>query len=1615
MSQASNAEALLFGLLGSEANGALPCQSKHQTDALSLQDVCAGLGSDTAAVKHKSQRDVCGSLESERVPVERFGGTLAPMLEPSWGSFSSSAHSIARRCEAATPSKKRERCSSSLSGLVSEECTSSRTSSEAGKAETPVRATGIPESLVSLSSSASPSSQPVLSLSHPVVEFLSSVQMQGYAAHIIEDLGLRTMPALLSRVRSEADVIVLLGPYASLQQQSELWKGLRRWEKEEARRTKAEAEERRRQQLANARAQRIKHRRPTKKAETQQEANHADVQRGGTIGQQPWSHFPQLEKENFFSLPRICNCTPEEVASASLANSAIPPRCVASCETVSGMEEQDCVADASSAAPQQPPTRLLSDSSPSYVSLTTRATQLMRKLSHRCTRSCHTRRCRRGGCCGNGLDSDPPGGQARGKEIEATALAVPYDVDAETEVLDDSGEDEVVSGKGVAEVYGNAAMEGNCSPTSSSPSRSGDEEGSQLEVLSRTPSPSSLSSESHLSSLFSSLRERHRDGQWEHRSQQGYNEANPQLPGNAGKVSATALNGAENVSLSARMHHENASIDSLSRAADVACSVHNELVAAHHVSLGALSAHAELEQVPLETLRPPHVFFNSSERGCERDAPVVEAEAQEPFSPAVVDEDLVADGANVAVPDNCVCMADNSLAPALNTVNRVSEARERLERRLLLALLTYNDEIAATLREAAASRADGISGDESRDDTLKSLTPMCAVLYPLSDVALEAQPSSVVAASRRGALKSAQLVHWAPAPSSDRDSVAPKVTILSPLRVANEGDEAFRASLQPASDDTTHAETQPPRPAPSAGVRSSYPFSLSVPPDTYSSLPLSSSEQASTADVVLSAFSSVAVSASSTARPTAVPNAAFGLHNVNAGSVDGESTNVIEAPLIGATVPHVPQQQGLSQQPGRESMSRSESVAQLTADTQGVRLNVASCEELHLHATSRGSSRNGLAGFALGNDTGGVLGCGGNGSQRVGRSDERQLCSADCVWVEEEVEADGCLIPAGSQEISGHRATCDRERGVEAESQHDNSQDWWDSYGIDALNYTQNCLDDVPIPTQKDGRSDGVSACERGTSPAAKPTAQLKRSHEASPPPTEVVEVTSGDEAEAEALQESFPQRSRSATTARAACGIDRLQPTSNSVHALHTDTNNSNSSTSSPSLMPHNPVDPRLQPSVWRFMSNEELWGLCQEFGLSVRPTARTPPAGLTLRRSSPRFPSSSPSMPQGVRSSTPEWVASHDLESPETAADGEAARVSPRSLRELCQRHATVATPSLPPTQPVLATQQDLRSALCHRGEGEDFDRAAEETSEAAASQRGHGGHARRVDGRVARMEREALLESLQLLTVRLQFCQRVAPFFLHRVEHFSGLPYKRLRTADLVDEGSVLTRDDLQQARQRYKVEEQAEIERCVLSALAAEAVEATERYAQQHLTPTAGDPGEGDGDGSKLHNGAASSGSPLHLASATVSVLSCYENILLREPVNMEAAAAAVQKCFPHVAYTRVQQLLTLNEVIAKVVAETPRRSPSPPPPSTSTPTATASSCWGTPTDRAAADTPAQPVVPSPTLTASQSQGASLLSQETLRRANARRYFAQRGYMTRSGAWGQGGRRRRGGCG
>ncbi|RNF12178.1 hypothetical protein TraAM80_00459 [Trypanosoma rangeli] len=77
----------------------------------------------------------------------------------------------------------------------------------------------------------SSSSHMAFTLSNSLVQFLSPLQLQGFASRLIESCGVHHVDELAARVTCEDDVEELLGSHASLQQRRDLWKGVCKWKR----------------------------------------------------------------------------------------------------------------------------------------------------------------------------------------------------------------------------------------------------------------------------------------------------------------------------------------------------------------------------------------------------------------------------------------------------------------------------------------------------------------------------------------------------------------------------------------------------------------------------------------------------------------------------------------------------------------------------------------------------------------------------------------------------------------------------------------------------------------------------------------------------------------------------------------------------------------------------------------------------------------------------------------------------------------------------------------------------------------------------------------------------------------------------------------------------------------------------------------------------------------------------------------------------------------------------------------------------------------------------------------------------------------------------------------
>ncbi|CCW60801.1 unnamed protein product [Phytomonas sp. EM1] len=183
---------------------------------------------------------------------------------------------------------------------------------------------------------------------------------------------------------------------------------------------------------------------------------------------------------------------------------------------------------------------------------------------------------------------------------------------------------------------------------------------------------------------------------------------------------------------------------------------------------------------------------------------------------------------------------------------------------------------------------------------------------------------------------------------------------------------------------------------------------------------------------------------------------------------------------------------------------------------------------------------------------------------------------------------------------------------------------------------------------------------------------------------------------------------------------------------------------------------------------------------------------------------------------------------------------------------------------------------------------------------------------------IEADELRARLRLLAVRSYFYHTVAPECLHRVERISGLPYKPLRASDLIaqQERYLLTHKDLEYARQRAKEILQEENERCIVASLAGHAVMCLEKRMFEHAKPrNGGEPGLCDRG---LSVPISSYFDPDPCAVENLDDLCLFERALILEPVDLEAMTVVVQRDFPFISHSRVQQMLTECDVPLQAV-------------------------------------------------------------------------------------------------
>ncbi|KEG12432.1 hypothetical protein DQ04_01721070 [Trypanosoma grayi] len=166
------------------------------------------------------------------------------------------------------------------------------------------------------------------------------------------------------------------------------------------------------------------------------------------------------------------------------------------------------------------------------------------------------------------------------------------------------------------------------------------------------------------------------------------------------------------------------------------------------------------------------------------------------------------------------------------------------------------------------------------------------------------------------------------------------------------------------------------------------------------------------------------------------------------------------------------------------------------------------------------------------------------------------------------------------------------------------------------------------------------------------------------------------------------------------------------------------------------------------------------------------------------------------------------------------------------------------------------------------------------------------------------EHMREALRLFLARRKFMHEVVPAFFHRLPRFSGgPPYERVRAADLVKTQLALTRQQLEEHRRLAKAEEAEEVVRCVITSLAGETAESIERQAVSAMNTDGNDRPR-----SELFSTSMQSNSSLTTRNAVHPGLTVYEQLLLMEPTDVQAAASVVQADFPHVSRHRVETLL-----------------------------------------------------------------------------------------------------------
>ncbi|KAG5481182.1 hypothetical protein CUR178_06414 [Leishmania enriettii] len=1534
MSQPRNAESLLYRYL--KADGGSPGSTWHHRNPPSLVKMASSPTSvdATVALNGPPPAPLHCFRNAQEQATPRVTAAPLPLHRDVRRTTSSSSASGDMQEEAATP----PRCSSSNQNATT------ATSPAGTPAVSPAPLDSRPGTLSPAPGQGqrAVSPGPRLSLSHPVVQFLSGVQLQGYAAHLIDDLGIRSMHDLAQRGAIPRGVTALLGPFASLQQKNELLRGLRRWKRDEARRVKAEATEARRRTLEKERS--------AKRA-----AIEARVSKSRS----------RAAKTNGANVARACTQPSNDCETGNSTGrgreSALPSAALVSCGGASGSGRL---------YPSKVCDVLQSRSSASVApSPTTRATQLMRNLSYPCSHSRQAVARRRGDGrhrCGQGESADATSRTA--------AAAAPYDVDAEdvdavtaSETAGESGcgeerglwddretsaaETEARVGEDAVAALSDEESLPKCTRRANIASAA-NQERDRVEALSPNSevwlpraalSPARHSSESRLSSILCSLREA-AEQQSVALAPNGSDDACGEGPTSV-QWAPAVLNTPSRVASDMVTRDDAAT-------APPHHSLRNDLVTMSDISLDALSACAELQVLsPLERAVAPvrarvlPAMVEPSRTVC---AETHSTAAKYP----VIDSDT-AGGASqqhqllstlsltqesATQPPQCQPM-DSSLsttggavaaesAPQLTTPleSRLADAQRRLDDALQEALRSYNAEV-KTIGYATALAL----GDTA---VARKCVPLCAVVQPV--------PLSLRAAS---------------APDRNTEAAA----LGTPVRLVRwtRGEESSvegaeidrRSSLSPTASGSTVADAN---------------------------------ERGSGGRAVLPPMISSDTSAHGTARSTAMPSVwRCGFTSTPAAALEDERRSGTGAldPLTAAETLESRSSKG---DEGEEDGDVScESVGRLTAGTQRLSTYVNINDARKAPGDPATAAINGAA------------------------TKERSDGVPALLWVTQ-----GSLSRM-QQRPFADAALADSE-GKEKVAARD---EWWEAYGIDALEYTRNSTDNGDGGRAASPGVNAVHPCTASNGGRGSPTTRLRTS---APAYVDVIELTSGtDEEDADSHgdeERDAPRRSLHPCSclcehASSSLSLPPVSPPRDpfveGVAAPLRGASTLMVGSSLPSLL-----DKRLHASTWPCMTNAELLQLCGELGLralsptnrraaaSFPVTAAYPPSDLARNCQAAPLPSSatSPTSMSALAVSR-ESSLERDLFEPSVPTTAAYA-----TRRELFRKLSDAGDGVTPPPEPTSPIRIPVRA-----------DCGSDGGSAAAAAAANEGADSpQRCRRRAALLERESLLESLQLLTIRLRFRQTVAPFFLHRVARLSGLPYKRIRVADLLDEGTVLTRDDLKQARLRYKAEEQAEVDRCIVSALVADAVETVEQSAERVASRLAALPMVATEIGHGTAVNTATACSPQVFFSG-VGAQCCYDQILLRESVHVDAAVAVVQRSFSHIAHTRVQQLLAANEVIAETVVAAPNRSPSPlpsPPVSQSATTAQLKAGQAIAVSRVSGELTGDGMS-SMHLTNGDSAlhptaAATPLSQEQRRRVNARHYFAQRGYITRPprGGWGRG---------